>query len=79
MRQQPRRPRGKKRRLRRPRRTRSVLADLEFDLQTRFEATMSSSTTTSGTTKKDHAWKWAKPIPGELKYFLFLIFGVIYA
>ncbi|PRQ58681.1 hypothetical protein RchiOBHm_Chr1g0361961 [Rosa chinensis] len=28
------------------------------------------SSSTSGTTKKDHAWRWTKPIPGELKYFL---------
>ncbi|PRQ31253.1 hypothetical protein RchiOBHm_Chr5g0033441 [Rosa chinensis] len=36
-----------------------------------FSCTMSSST--SGTTKKDHAWRWTKPIPGELKYFLVIL------
>lgn len=30
---------------------------------------MSSSTTTANN-KKDAAWKWTKPIPGDLKYFL---------
>ena len=31
---------------------------------------MSSSTTTTANNKKDLAWKWTKPIPGDLKYFL---------